>query len=294
MFSYTVPLNYVGTTLVCAARGWPTPDVEWLKDGLPVPINDNVTSERVLVSATVSAKLKWGRYFNSSDAGSYECIVRKPNTVVAIASQTVHLKARNSTLTGPAVPCSVQDQPINFQIRVLGTGCVSWDSEQSTQIATEFRDELLSIIQTQCNCQIGENELQILGSPRCSSKMNSAAVFRGKIESSSQTKSELLFCALSSWQQTSPIIRINSQFRAIDTSCPLESSGSLDGEECAPLATVGFTEKETIIGITVATFVVVVTLVVIMLLICCLLRYCHKRKGRFGVTDRVNDHTYSR
>lgn len=277
---------------MCTASGYPAPEVEWHKDGLRVPINDDVVSENVTMSATTTAKLTWRRYFRSSDTASYQCIVRKPNTDVEVASQTIYLKAENSTIANPPEPCSVQDRSINFQIRVLGTGCANWDSEQTAQIATEFRDELLNIVQTECSCQIGMNELEILGSPQCSNKVNGAAVFRGRIDTSLQTKTEQLFCALSSWQQKSPLIRINGRFQAIDTSCPLESSGS---EECVvPSSVFSFTAQAAIIGVTVVVVIAIVAIVVAILLICCLPRYWHKRKRGFDVTDRMNDHTYSR
>ena len=291
-FTYIVPLNYVGTTLVCAASGWPVPEIEWLKDGLPVPINNGVVSQSVAMSTTISARLSWTRYFLSSDAGRYECVVRKPNTVVPITSQTVYLKAENLTLTQPSMPCSVEDQLIYFQIRVLGTGCVGWDSEQSALIATEFHDELLDVLRTQCNCQVTETELEVLGLPQCSTKVNGAAVFRGRIQTSSQGKPEQLFCSLSSWQQKSPLIRINSQFQAVDTTCPIESSGSLNGEECvSPTPTIGLTEKAAIGG---AVAVIVIVLLIAVLLICCTFRYYHERNKRIGVPARMDSHNYSR
>ena len=295
-FTYTVPLSYVGSTLVCVAKGWPAPEVEWQKGGLPLPMNDtSVVSETVPMSATVSARLTWIKYFGSSDEGSYECVVHKPNTVIPVASQAVQLRLRNSTQTESPMTCSVQQQSIFFQIRVLGTNCASWNEQQ---IADEFHNELLSIIGTECSCQIDENELQILGSPQCSTKVTGAAVFRGQIETDSSEKTEEIFCSLFSWQQRSPLIRINNQFRQVDSSCSLEASNSLNSEECVtPTSTAfGATETVAILAAVSSLLLLVIAVLIIVYMICC----CYYRRKQLGVNARVNDHgremnhTYSR
>ena len=142
-FTYTVPLNYVGSTLVCEARGWPVPEVEWQKNGQTLTSYGGVVSEPNAMSATVSARLTWTREFLDSDAGSYQCVVRKPNTDIAVTSQTVQLKAGAVSTSEPPLSCSVQEQSVYFQIRVLGTDCENWDEAQKANTASEFRDELL-------------------------------------------------------------------------------------------------------------------------------------------------------
>ena len=292
-FAYTVPLNHVGSTLVCVVKGWPAPEVEWYKNGIPLSTNDGVVSETVPMFATVSAKLTWTRYFRSSDEGSYECVVHKPNTVVPVASQAVQLISRNSTQTESPMTCSVQQQSIFFQIRVLGTNCASWNEQQ---IADEFHNELLSIIGTECSCQIDENELQVLGSPQCSTKVTGAAVFRGQIETNSSEKTEEIFCSFFSWQQRSPLIRINNQFRQVDSSCSLEASDSLNSEECVtPSSTVfGATQIAAILG----AFASLLFILIVVLLTSCSAYYCYNRRKHLRVNTRVydhtNDHTYSR
>lgn len=257
-------------------------------------------SESSTMVATVSARLRWTREFLSSDAGSYECIVRKQNTVVPVTSQTVQLKVGSTTPSVQPETCSVQGRSVFFQIRVFGTDCENWGGSLSSHIATEFRSELLSVVRTECSCQVDESELEVLGSPQCSTKVAGAAVFRGQIESDSQDKAEDIFCSLFSWQQKSPLVRINEQFQAVDRSCSLRASGSLNSEECvAPesqTSTFGQTEIATIAAVAGVTLLLL--LFVIILLFCCIVCHYYRRneqKGEFNINiGEETDHTYAR
>ena len=284
---------------MCTVNGWPAPEVEWQKDGQRLSSSGSVVSESSTMVATVSARLRWTREFLSSDEGSYECVVRKPNTAVPVTSQVVQLKAGSTTPIGPTGPCNVQGQSVFFQIRVFGTDCVNWGGSLSTHIATEFRNELLSVVRTECSCEVDESELEVLGSPQCSTAMNGAAVFRGQIRTTSEARTEEIFCSLLSWQQKSPLIRINDQFRAVDTSCSLRASGSLNSEECVaptdPSADFGTMEIAYAAG---AAAVFLILILVIILLICCVCCYYCKRSGSKGEFDvsavEQTDHTYAR
>ena len=296
-FSYVVPLGYQGIALVCTADGWPAPEVEWQKDGQTLPSSSGVVSESSTMAATVSARLRWSREFHNSDAGSYECVVRKPNTVVPVESESVQLTVGPSRVTGPPVTCSIDQTSVFFQIRVLGTDCTSWGGSLSSQIAADFRNEILSVVRTECGCQVDQNDLDVLGSPQCSNQKEGAAVFRGRIETTSQRRTELAYCALFSWQQKSPLIRINERFRAVDSNCSLESSGSLDSEECiAPgqPPVIGMLEIAYIIGAAAIALVILV----LVLLICVIVCYCYQHSGRKGEFDidaaETGDHTYAR
>lgn len=296
-FSYIVPLSYEGITLVCAANGWPAPEVEWQKNGEPLLSSSGIVSESSTMAATVSARLRWSREFHSSDAGSYECVVRKPNTVVPVDSRSVQLKVGPSSITGAPLDCSIDQTSVFFQIRIFGTDCKNWEGALSTQIAADFRDEILSVVQTECSCQVDENDLEVLGSPQCSSDVDGAAVFRGQIQTTSKRRTELAYCALFSWQQRSPLIRINGQFRAVDSTCSLQASGSLDSQECAApggQSSFGMLEIAYIIGAAALALVVLV----LVLLICVIVCYCYQRSGRKGAFDidaaESTDHTYAR
>ena len=292
---FTVPVDYVGRALVCTAKGWPIPVVEWHKNNVPVPSNDGIVSESTNTASAVSATLKWTRGFQESDAGSYQCVAYKQNTDIPLASQSVQLNSRLSTTIPPtSQTCSVQQTSINFQIRVFATNCESWGEAQRAEITSEFRDELLSVIRTECNCTLEDGNLQIPEPSRCSSKVNGAAVFRGRIETNTQRDAERIFCSLLSWQQKSPLIRINDQLRAVDNNCSLEASGLSDNEECVPptnpTLVLGLIKIVAIAGGGVGF----ILLVVIFLLICCLgCCYCYRRR-RKGKFDTKDDHTYTR
>ncbi len=201
--------------------------VEWHKNGAPVPSNNGIVSESITISATVSARLTWTRGFAESDADSYQCVVYKENTDISVTTQIVQLRAREPiTISPTSQPCRVQETAIHFQIRAFTTNCESWGEAQRTEIASEFRNELLSIIRTECNCTFEEGSLQTSGPAQCSTKVNGAVVFRGKIESSSQRETELIFCSLLSWQQKSSLILINGELTAVDSNYSLAMEGT--------------------------------------------------------------------
>ena len=266
--------------------------VEWHKNNAPVPSNNGIVSESIVTSAMVSARLTWTRGFAETDADSYQCVVYKQNTDIPVASQTVQLNAR-TTISPASQPCSVQQTSIYFQIRAFATNCESWGEAQRAEIASEFRNELLNVVRAECNCTFEESSLQELESAQCSSKVSGAAVFRGRIESSSQRETELIFCSLLSWQQKSPLIRIDGQLRAVDNNCSLEASGSPNSEECASptdsTPILGLIEIVAIAGGAVCFLL----LLMIISLICCL-ACCWYRRGRKGKFNTKDDHTYTR
>ena len=268
--------------------------VEWHKNNAPVPSNNGIVSESIVTSAMVSARLTWTREFAETDADSYQCVVYKQNTDIPVASQTVQLNARLPTTISPtSQSCSVQQTSIHFQIRAFAPNCESWGEAERAEIASEFRNELLNVIRAECSCAFEESSLQELESAQCSSKVNRAVVFRGQIETPSQRETELIFCSLHSWQQKSPLIRIDGQLRAIDTNCSLEASGSPNSEECAPP-----TDSTSILGLIEIVAIaggaaVFLLFLVIILLICCL-AYCRYRRRKKGKFDTKDDHTYTR
>ena len=292
MFTYSVPLDYVGRALTCTATGWPAPVVEWHKDNVPVPSNNGIMSESITASATVSARLMWMRGFAESDASSYQCVVYKQNTDIPIVSQNVQLIVRPTTVPPTSQSCGVQQAAIQFQIRAFATNCEGWGEAQKEEIASEFRTELLSIVRTECNCTFEDSSLQKSGPAQCSSKVEGAALFHGRIETGSLGETERIFCSLLSWQQKSPLIRIDGQLRAVDWNCSLEASSSSNSEECvaptdsAPI--LGSIEIAAIAGVGGA---ILVLLLAICLVICCLVCCYCRRRGKFNTKD---DHIYTR
>ena len=292
MFTYTVPLDYVGRALTCIATGWPAPVVEWHKNNVPVPSNNGIMSESITAYATVSARLAWTRGFSESDAGSYQCVVYKQNANIPVVSQNVQLITRPSTAVSPtSQPCGVQQTAIQFQIRVFATNCESWGEVQKAEIASEFHTELLSIVRTECNCAFEDSSLQKSAPAQCSSKVEGAAVFYGQIETGTQGETELIFCSLLSWQQKSPLVRIDGQLRAIDRNCSLEASKfTISADECiAPHGVQDSRQIEVAVIAGMIVFILVVLLLVMLLvLITCI--YCRMRKkGMKGKNFHTRD-----
>ena len=250
---------------MCEARGWPTPEVEWQRNGQTLSSDGGVVSESSTMSATVTvlARLTWTREFLDSDAGGYQCVVCEPSTNVSITFQTVLLKGGNSN--PPITSCSAQELSVYFQIRVFATDCESWKGALAADIASEFHNELLNTVKTECgSCELDDGDLQVLGSPQCSSKVNRAAVFRGQIQTGSQANTQPIFCALFKWQQRSPLIQINDQFHAVDDSCFLRAS-SFNNEECIspdePQASIDVNEIAAIVAGILLILLLLVTVV---------------------------------
>lgn len=269
--TFTVPVDYVGRALVCTAKGWPIPVVEWHKNNVPVPSNDGIVSESTNTASAVSATLKWTRGFQESDAGSYQCVVYKQNTDIPVVSQTVQLNARlSTTIPTTSQTCSVQQTSINFQIRVFATNCERWGEAQRAEITSEFREELLSVIRTECTCILEDGNLLMPEPARCSSKVNGAAVFRGRIKTNSHQEIERIFCSLLSWQQKSPLIRISDQLKVVDNNCSLEANSLITiTDECiAPRLqdsqTIGAIEIAVIAGVIVCTIVAITVSLVLL------------------------------
>ena len=77
--SSTVPLEYAGTVITCFGSGWPTPTIEWRRDGQSLSSDADIETElspRDDNPFFVWARLRWNRAFRNLDAGEYECIVQ--------------------------------------------------------------------------------------------------------------------------------------------------------------------------------------------------------------------------
>ena len=194
-----------------------------------------MVAESSTTSAAVSARLRWTRGFVNSDAGSYQCVVREPNTSVELEYRNVRLKAARPIHSPPSpLSCDTCESPlIYFQIRVFPTDCERWEEQQGLEISSRLSEYLLSVVRTKCNCQVDKSELEVIGSPQCSSKVIGAAVFSGRIKAGLRTHSQRIYCVLFEWQRSGALVRINDHLRAVDDSCHLKvSSSNVNNEEC--------------------------------------------------------------
>ena len=304
---YSIPLNYIGTVLVCAAEGWPSPDldVKWKKNGVTLHREREIISEWGTSNSDVSvqAELTWTREFRNSDEGVYKCIMHQRNTTLWGISQSIELKAVTATThtetDRPWTMCtsSINKRVMYFQIRIVGVDCLTWMELQTLKehIATEVHQELLLAVEYECNCAVDESELQLVGAPQCSVQMDDATVFHGIIQTNSLDKTRLIFCALSFWLEGSAQLQIDDEFLVIDSSCPLEASETLN-EECIPpvIPSSNNNVKEVlVIAGGIGGFVVIVILLISV--VCCIGCFLLRtRKNSKNVTKEVaeGDHTY--
>ena len=185
-------------------------------------------------SAFVSARLRWTVGFQESDIGNYTCLVRA-NDTNAVQSKSVSLELTLLTTPGPnPVQCSVSSPLTYFQTRIFDTECLSWDDVLKEHIRASFLIEIINIIETECpECDFTEYIVEIPELPTCSDLIDRATFFRGSISTPQIDITECLFCALNSWQESGPIVQINSRFHRIDLNCSLMAR-SLTSDECLP------------------------------------------------------------
>ena len=296
---FLVPNGYVGMALTCNAFGWPSPLVEWTMNVNSLPTGVVSITSASANSAIITSGLRWTRGFQTSDIGVYQCVVRKSNTTNDIvASQIVTIRESTDSNTPPPVsPCTIDDasSTIYFQIRVLDTECTSWDSSLRQHIANEFRDEILSIVESECSCgTIESNYIQILD-PECSQVQERAVVFRGLITTSSSSLSENIFCSLSRWQQSGSYVTINNQnLHSVDSQCSLQLQ-TLSSSECVNAQPKPM-NRNLLIYIVAGAVGILLVVLLLFVVICCVSCCCLKKKGNESNQPKVGiaDEMYSR
>ena len=223
-----IPLGYTGTVVTCTALGWPTPAIGWVKS------IGNFTKHRMASDSTqdtnfafVSARLKWLDGFQESDAGDYTCVVQASDTN-AISSEVLTLST--TTPASTSVMCPLGSQEANFQVRVLYTDCLTWGENQKMDIARVFVSEVVNIVNAACD-NVTVRNIVVASPPTCSQQVMRAAIFRGTISTESASRTQEIFCVLSLWKQSGPLVRINSNFHLVDEGCTL-GLRSLDDVEC--------------------------------------------------------------
>ena len=297
---YTFPPAYKGKALACRVFGsWPLPKVEWYKGGLPLSDESGIIStldqEEVddFFGVYITVELTWRREFSRVDAGNYQCVVCEENSSVILASQDVRIKPVSTTQPDEEVltPCHVEERSVYFQIRILGTDCLNWNMSQKQQIAAEFHNKVLSAVRAECQCNVNDDKLRVIGVPECSVQVERAAVFHGVIETETNAKTEQIFCALYSWQVRSPLLLINGVFQAVDTSCAMEATLSASEEECFQTTAIpGNNNIKDILTIIGGMFGFVMVIILLITIVCCVGCYCcHREKSKI-----VRDHTDSK
>ncbi len=243
----------------------------------------------------VSAKLRFRTGFNSNLSGAYQCVVKDSEvSSVAVNESRELIETGDVTSTTPPRSCSVSNSLVNFQIRILETDCTSWGDPLRQSIANAFEDEIMSIIQLECNCTVSSDFVQTLELPTCSTMINNGVVFRGKIETNSVDQTENVFCALSTWQQSSPSVNINGQLFVVDSDCSIRLD-SFSNPECVASEPVIGIDNDTLIIVIAAPIGAVVVVVTVILIACCVSCYCRRLKKTWKMPNkRESTSQYSR
>ena len=229
-----IPIGYRGTVVTCGAQGWPTPTIEWVRSTGKLTdsrmASDSVQTEN---SAFVLARLRSLHGFLGSAAGNYTCTVRANGTDAAVSSKVVTLLLQTEIApTTTHELCSVSSHETNFQVRVLYTDCHTWGKDLKVEIAKNFMRNMVNIVGATCqDCAITPQDIMIRSPPTCSQRVERATLFRGRVSTKNVSRTKDIFCALSQWQLSGPLIWINSNFHLVDRGCALELE-SLDAMEC--------------------------------------------------------------
>lgn len=232
---YFVPLGYVGIAVTCAGHGLPPWMIEWNSNGLPIQSQAITFDTKQVDSLHFSANLLITQEFTSSDVGNFSCVVRT-DEFTPPQIKTISLRPVLQPVPSPVVPrCSALYGRKFFQIRILNVpNCDSWGEELKLNISRDFELTLRSGVSAMCDDCTNINDASITSMPRCSVAIAGAIVFWGAVSSQSTEEKNRLFCAISSWQQSSPEIRFreDSKYYQVDHTCPVEvNSTSASGCE---------------------------------------------------------------
>ena len=208
-----VPLGHKGAILTCVAFGSPTPRVEWLRNG-QVLDTQKMTSDidNPGESVFVTAKLVLNGYeFTQSDGGNYSCVTQAGSNT-SVMSQQILLKPRliHNVFHTP-VRCSLTTDTSFFQFRLPGAICNVIESIK------EMKNVLQSVVVSACQDCSTFSRIMIL---KATCSMNGVLV-NGNITIANISERENILCALYSWQNSGPLIQINSSFYLVDRRHPL-------------------------------------------------------------------------
>lgn len=221
-----VPAGFSNRIITCNVFGWPPPIIEWF-----VPsASDGSISRTTENSVYFSAALEFSEGFQQSDSGLYFCLVHLQSVMLQSKAITLqYTRDLNATKQLQPGSCEVDSTTASFQFRVLTIDCFRWSEVTKGFILTEMEHVLIGGILFQCqNCSINLT----VERPSCSMFKRGASIFRGVISDGNLTVVQATFCALRSWWELQPQVRINEDFWPVDPSCMM-SVNSSNSEECS-------------------------------------------------------------
>ena len=227
VYTYSVPSGFTGSLLTCTGYGSPEAIINWIRNGLILD-TQRITSNSGSNGQPyfVSASLVLSEGFASSDVGDYSCAIQTGEGGPT-QSRKITLARVSKAVTAHDFGDCDGDGTLRFMIRFLDSDCLSWNVNLKKIISKNFRTGLESAISAECEgCSITD-EITVTGGPRCSTRLQNAAVFVGTITGEHNA---IVYCALSRWHQQAPIFSLtNGSFYRVDTSC------SIDGKTCGEI-----------------------------------------------------------
>ncbi len=276
--SFSVPSGYTGNVLTCSGFGWPPPHIEWVVPGEMVIVTTSNTKQVPFVSARLSIS-----QFAGKDVGNYSCIVHAQDGSGRSHVETITLTLNSNPVTSdrPMPECAITSANMQFQLRVLEADCDHLiNSHHNTQVKTgDIQNELLNVISTECmSCSAMIGSISISVTPSCSKAIPGAFLFSGIISTGSPQSTETAFCALDSWIQSRPLLRVSNALYSVDDSCTLASGGS--STECVLLSTTTGESNDVVISRTLPIAIctgVGFFLIVLMVAVIGCAYYCRRR-----------------
>ena len=241
--------------MTCNAFGWPPPSYRWL------PPEDSRTIERQTGLFT-SIDLSFPSGFMQSDEGAYACILNRNDTLQQFhpGSESISLLATTERQSPTSKPCKVTSPTIFFQHRVLTRDCLEWSERTKRDIASNFIFVLIGGVLSQCpNCSSGNGNDGTITTkgPTCSQEKPGAALFTTTISNEALGRTEAIFCALRTWWELEPLVKINGELWQADGDCVIYINGTGGEEECSPAAV----RRRSVVNIALSAIFIVGTLI---------------------------------
>ena len=254
MSSFVVPFGYRGIIASCTSS-MPLAMIEWQKNGKRL-------SGRVVSyiqdddnSSPTSAELVSAGGFFSPDLGNYTCVVHRNDTTRIVQAEPISLNSTDFQ-SNRAESCSVVTNDVQFQLRILETGCQAWEND--IQISMDMMAEVMLALSIECpNCITSSNDITITEGPMCSREVMNSSLFRGVISTSDKSRTGFIFCTLSRWQQHKPLVRLGGGLYFVDRSCRLGYQVN-SSTECQVVHRSGSSYTLWIIGGVTGLFLVVI------------------------------------
>ena len=237
-------------------------------------------------------KLRDGESLGQSHVNEYSCVLWSGDGTNKTNTKVVTLNSNIPDRTISTSPSACKSPQANFQIRVLDTDCETWDDLLKKQLARNFQNAMLSVINAECeDCSILAANVTYMGTPVCSTVVEGAANFRGSISASGAGATvEDIFCTLDAWLRTGPLLQVNNRLLSVDQTCTLMLDHFFTECAVSPVATMS-TVIAYAIG-SVLAFCVALLVILIIFISVCIRHYHGKRRNSVEEGKMITNNGY--